>query len=158
MDMRQIRQPSASDARAPQLPDISVNIAVAWTSLAVGAITGMVMGLWSFNGPAPVPAMIGEYGDLPRRLLRLGHIAFFGLGLLNILMSRQLAAARQHRAGDLLALRLMNFGNIVLPPSLMAAAFFEPVKYVASLPATAITAALCIAAYSAVQDARGLAR
>lgn len=147
-------QYSAAGEQSQVQVKIAFNLAVAWTSLAIGAITGMILGLWSFGGPVPVPAWIGEYDDLPRRFLRLGHIAFFGLGFINIMLSRHFSGANAVRSGSQLALGLMNFGNIVLPPTLVASAFFEPFKYVMSLPASAITIALCITAFSAVQHAR----
>ena len=62
------------------------NRAIGFTSLLIGVLSGMVLGLWSFGGPIPVPEVIGAYDDLSRRFLRLGHIAFFGLGFINIAM------------------------------------------------------------------------
>ena len=66
------------------------NRAIAWSGFAAGAGMGLIMGMWSFDGPVAVPALIGEYGDTARRLLRLGHIALFGLGILNLLLVRNL--------------------------------------------------------------------
>jgi hypothetical protein len=131
---------------------VSANLAIGWSSLAVGAITGLILGLWSFGGPLPVPEWLGDYGSLPRRLMRLGHIAFFGLGILNILMARQITGAR--RSGySRAALASMNFGNLLLPPTLMAAAFYEPLKYLMSLPAFAVSLALIIVAATAILEA-----
>jgi hypothetical protein len=48
------------------------------------------MGLWSFDGPMAPPSWIGEYADTSRRLIRLGHIAFIGLGILDILLANEL--------------------------------------------------------------------
>ncbi len=59
---------------------VRTNRIVAWASISAGAGTGLIMGLWSFAGPVPVPEVLGEYTDVSRRLARLGHIAFFGLG------------------------------------------------------------------------------
>ena len=70
--------------------DCRQNQIVAWVSLAVGVLTGLILGLWSFDGPVSTPAWLGDYGDTSRRLARLGHIAFFGLGILNILLTREL--------------------------------------------------------------------
>ena len=70
--------------------------------MAVGIATGLVMGLWSFDGPVPVPAWLGEYGDTPRRLARLGHIAFLGLGILNLLLDHELPRSGSARAAGAL--------------------------------------------------------
>ena len=66
---------------------------VAWLSLAAGAATGLIMGLWSFDAPLAAPAWIGDYGDTPRRLLRFGHIAYFGLAILALLLVQNHPAA-----------------------------------------------------------------
>ncbi len=126
------------------------SIAVAWSSIALGAATGLILSLWSFNGPLPVPEAVGAYDDLSRRLLRLGHIAFFGLGMLNIMLARHLSACGASPRAARLALGSMNFGNILLPPTLIAAAFFTPLKYLSSLPAIAVTLAVIIGAHAAI--------
>jgi hypothetical protein len=125
------------------------NRAVGWASLAVGVATGLVMGLWSFDGPLPVPAWLGEYGDSPRRLARLGHIAFIGLGILNILLARELTQSALGERGRRVVSFAMNFGNVLLPIAPFAAAAWRPAKYVMGLPATAVFVALCLAAWGA---------
>ena len=122
------------------------NRRIGWTSAALGGISGLIMGLWSFGGPVPVPEFLGDYTDVSRRLARLGHIAFFGLGMLNI------HAAAQLERGDLsskvagLASWLMNFGNIFLPLTLFAGSVYRPLKYLMPLPATAVTITMCLLA------------
>ena len=101
---------------------------VAWSSFTAGAASGLVLGLWSFDGPFPVPSWIGEYGDVSRRLLRLGHIAFFGLAMLNLLLARHLPTLKLSGRMAWLALAGMNFGNIVMPMILVAATFAAEVE------------------------------
>jgi len=125
----------------------ALNRSIALTSLALGALCGMLIGLWSFGGPAPVPDAIGDYGDLPRRLLRLGHIAFFGLAFLNLILARHIPALPLGLKAMRGALGCMNFGNVALPAALIAAAFWEPLKYLTAPPAFAVTLALCISAW-----------
>ncbi len=125
---------------------------VGFTSLAAGALTGMLIGLWSFGGPVPTPPAIGDYGDLPRRLLRLGHIAFFGLGMLSLILARHLPSAPLALRAQRGALGCMIFGNLALPPALIAGALLEPLKYLTAPPAFAVTLALCIAALAAWKD------
>ncbi|HEX5071119.1 MAG TPA: hypothetical protein VFV78_12960 [Vicinamibacterales bacterium] len=126
-----------------------MNRTIGWASLAVGIATGLIMGLWSFDGPVHVPAWLGEYGDTSRRLARLGHIAFIGLGLINILLSHELPKSALSDRARQIASRHMNFGNIVLPIALFAAAAWRPAKYVMAVPATAVFVALCLAAWGA---------
>lgn len=134
------------------------NFGIGWASLAVGALMGMVLGLWSFDGPLAVPEWIGAYDTTPRRLLRLGHIAFFGLGILNILLAQHMPqfglSTGQRRAASI----CMNFGNILLPVTLVLASILHPLKYLMAAPATAVTIALALAAYGALgrPSARGM--
>ena len=120
------------------------NRVVAWGSLTVGVGVGLIMGMWSFDGPAPTPGWLGEYGDTPRRLARLGHIAFIGLGILNLLLIRELPSLPLGFRVKRIACNSMNFGNIFLPLTLFAAALVHPAKYLMSFPAVAVFVALAI--------------
>lgn len=113
------------------------------------------MGLWSFDGPAAIPAWLGDYGDISRRLARLGHIAFFGLGIINILLSRELPRLSLGRGALRTASLAMNFGNILLPLILFAAAAYRPLKYMMVFPASSVFLALAIAAYGACGVKKG---
>lgn len=124
------------------------NRLVGWTSMALGATTGLIMGMWSFNGPMETPAWLGEYADVSRRLARLGHIALFGLGILNVLLARELTRATLSAAAHRAASLAMNFGNIFLPLTLFAAAAYHPAKYLLPVPALSVTIALVIVAYA----------
>ena len=122
---------------------------VGFTSLALGALSGMLLGLWSFDGPMPVPGVLGEYASASRRLVRLGHIAFFGIGILNILIARELAGFGVNSRIVRLTARTMNAGNVLLPTGLVAAGLYAPLKYFLPLPATSVSVGLCLAAYGA---------
>ena len=130
---------------AEQFCQADFSRAVALTSLLLGAVSGLVIGLWSFGGPLPEPAWIGGYGDLPRRLIRLAHIALFALGMINLMLVRQHAGFDLSARTTRLALAAMNLGN--LPTLLFAAVFLPAAKYLLALPALAVSTALAIAAY-----------
>jgi hypothetical protein len=115
--------------------------------MAVGAGTGLVMGMWSFDGPAPVPAWLGDYADTSRRLARLGHIAFFGLGILNVLLAHELPRLQTSVRLKRIASSAMNFGNVFLPLTLFAASVYRPGKYLMSIPAVSVFIALVLVAY-----------
>lgn len=131
--------------------DWNMNRTIGWSSMALGAATGLVMGMWSFAGPVPVPEMLGEYSDVPRRLARLGHIAFFGLGILNLLLARDLSNLDLDQGQRRVAAWTMNFGNIFLPLTLFAAAAWHPLKYTMPLPAISVFVAMAIAALGAAK-------
>jgi hypothetical protein len=113
----------------------------------VGVGTGLVMGLWSFYGPFEVPGWLGSYDQVPRRLARLGHIAFLGLGILNLLLAGTLNRLALGPCGRRAASWAMNFGNIFLPLTLFAAAAYAPLQYLMSVPALSVFVALLLTAY-----------
>ena len=131
------------------------NRQIGWLCTVLGALTGLVMGLWSFDGPVPTPGWLGEYGTTARRLARLGHIAFFGLGILNVLLAYELSLSALGPQGKRLASFAMNFGNVFLPMTLFAASVFPPLKYLLPLPAIAVALALVLAAKGACSRKSG---
>ena len=114
-----------------------------------------MLGLWSFGGPVATPEWIGPYDALPRRFLRLAHIALFALGMLHLMVFRQISARPTSPTIDRMALRAMAFGNIGMPLALIAAAWWEPLKYLTPLPAFALTAAFAVAAAGAIKHSIG---
>lgn len=126
-----------------------LNRAIGFTSLLIGVASGMIIGLWSFGGPLPVPDGIGEYSDLPRRFLRLGHIAFFGLGLINLAIAGHCGCLNFGLAARQRSLTLINLGNVGLPPLLLAAAWQPVLLYLMPVPVLCVFAALALAAAAA---------
>ena len=57
----------------------TLNLTFAWTWMALGTIAGAVSGLFFYRED-----FLGGYSSWRRRMTRLGHIAFFGLGLVNL--------------------------------------------------------------------------
>ena len=68
------------------------NISFGWIWMLLGIILGAILGMWSFNGPFPSP--LGDYTSLPRRLIRLSHIAFIALSIINILYGYEIDKIR----------------------------------------------------------------
>ena len=134
------------------------NRLVAWTGFCLGVASGALMGLWAFDGPLDVPGWIGKYGDTSRRLLRLGHIAFFGIGILNLLLVRELPLLQVGYRVKAVAAWCMNAANIFLPFTLIAAAVLAPLKYLLPLPVMGAVVALCVVAWDAGGIYRGEAK
>lgn len=57
-----------------------------WALMLLGGLSGAAIGLRFHEA-----GWAGGYGAFRRRMLRLGHIAFFGLGILNLLFALTLA-------------------------------------------------------------------
>lgn len=128
-----------------------LNRVAGWISIAIGAGLGLLLGLWSFDGPVAVPGWIGGYAETPRRLIRLGHIAFFGLGMLNVLLSRELPWLQVSAKTKLLTGTCMLTGNLLLPPLLLLSALIPACKYLLPFPALGLFAAFCLTAYGLCQ-------
>lgn len=58
---------------------IRVNIIVAWVGMLLGCFAGAVQGLLFAR-----ENWLGGYASWERRMLRLGHISFFGLAFVNL--------------------------------------------------------------------------
>ena len=58
---------------------IELNVWAAWIGIAFGLLSGTIQGLFFASED-----WLGGYGSWPRRMLRLGHISFFGIAFLNL--------------------------------------------------------------------------
>lgn len=59
---------------------IELNLAAAWIGILLGFVSGLLLGLFFHRED-----WLGGYGSFKRRLYRLAHISFFGLGAVNLL-------------------------------------------------------------------------
>jgi hypothetical protein len=59
---------------------MNLNLYLAWILIFVGVISGMLLGSYFHH-----EQWLGGYTTLRRRMLRLGHIALFGMAILNLL-------------------------------------------------------------------------
>ena len=123
--------------------------AFGWTSIALGIGMGLVLGLWSFGGPLEAPYGLEDYASLPRRLIRLSHIAFVALGALNVLFAVSMpetTGSARRRGGALLL-----FGSAFLPPLLAVSAFVPSAAPACALPAVSAGAGAALIAADAWQ-------
>lgn len=56
-----------------------LNILAAWVGILVGVLAGIAQGLFFHRDD-----WLGGYASWRRRLMRLGHVSFFGIALLNL--------------------------------------------------------------------------
>jgi hypothetical protein len=64
----------------PTVPELS--IWAAWLGFAAGVVSGGLIGLFFHE-----EGYAGGYQSWRRRMMRLGHISFFGIGLLNLCLA-----------------------------------------------------------------------
>lgn len=62
------------------LDSAHLNLTFAWLWILLGFVSGMIQGMFFHR-----EKWLGGYGSLKRRMYRLGHISFFGLGAVNLM-------------------------------------------------------------------------
>lgn len=120
----------------------NVNLAAGWIGMALGVVGGMALGLGFAR-----EGWLGGYGSWPRRLLRLGHISFFGLGILNVLFA--LCAAAGGWAGWPAAAASMAFlvGAAAMPLCCALCAWRPRLVPAFALPVLSLLAATVLVAW-----------
>ncbi len=106
--------------------------------VSVGLLAGLAMSLYAFQPIVKPPAALDQYDDLPRRLLRLAHIAAIMLPLLNIVLGGWLDRLKLPLAAKKWSSWLMLLGAILVPLALAAEAVWAPARAV-HLPALPVT-------------------
>ena len=100
--------------------NLSLNFFAGWMCFLLGAIAGAVIGLRFHRED-----WLGGYQSFRRRLLRLGHIAFFGLGFINILFA--LSAGKAPVSQSIHAASLLLAGGAATMPAVCFFSAWKPV-------------------------------
>jgi hypothetical protein len=110
-----------------------INVLFGWAWMCVGFISGMVLGLW-----AEGEKWLGGYASVTRRYLRLAHVAFIALSIINILYGRELGSIAMPIHIKNVGSGLMIFGAAGVPIACISAAFYRKAKYLIPIPALAV--------------------
>jgi len=112
-----------------------INIYAAWLGILLGIVAGAISGLF-FHGEH----WLGGYGSWTRRMIRLAHISFFGLGLLNLGLA---LTARAVGISDSIGIAswLLVIGAMTMPPVCYLAAFIKPFRHLFFIPVLSVGAA-----------------
>ena len=113
----------------------------AWLGVLLGMVSGAAMGLF-FHADH----WLGGYGSWQRRLLRLGHISFFGIAFLNFAYANTafIASAGVYAAW---ISPLLIAGAILMPSVCVLAALHKPLRHLFPLPVIALTGATGLLIY-----------
>jgi hypothetical protein len=115
----------------------TVNLLFGWIGMLAGVLSGAFAGLLFHRED-----WMGGYSSYRRRLARLGHISFFGLGFLNLLFA---ATAPQIplRIGYLrIASCGFIIGAITMPICCFLSAWRKPFRHLFPIPVVAVTGAI----------------
>jgi len=115
---------------------MQVNAIAAWIGIGLGVVSGSVTGL-RFHSET----WLGGYGTWPRRMVRLGHIAFFGIGLLNLAYTLTIDAlhwpAPPAACGWALAITIL-----LMPGICYLSAWHKPLRNLFPIPVACVLAAV----------------
>jgi hypothetical protein len=126
------------------------NIVAGWSGMIVGALMGMGIGM-----KAERRDWLGGYGSFERQAVRLAHVAFFALGMINVLwgMCGHLFPPPLHLAWVAsIGSVLMIVGAFAMPTVCLLSAWKRRCKYLFPLPATCVLLAtasqiICVVAH-----------
>ena len=104
--------------------------------VSIGFLAGLAMSLYAFQPVVQPGASLDQYDDLPRRMLRLAHIAAIMLPLINIVFGAWLDRLRLSHAAKEWASRLLLIGAVAVPLALGVEACWAPARavYLSALP------------------------
>jgi hypothetical protein len=129
------------------LPGVmTINIQAAWVGFLLGCVAGAVPGLFFHRSD-----WLGGYASWPRRMIRLAHVAFFGLGGLNLafaLTANAFGLSQGLRGISLLLLA----GAATMPAVCYLAAWRPAFRHLFCLPAVAVTAGVALFAWRVVSQ------
>lgn len=114
-----------------------LSLAFGWVWITMGFMSGAVLGLGFHR-----EKFLGGYNSWPRRMSRLGHIAFFGTGFLNVLFGLSELTLSGNAPDSLmwdLARGGLIVGAIAMPLCCFLCAACKRARHVFVLPVVALT-------------------
>ncbi len=117
---------------------MTINLQAAWLGLLLGCLAGMLAGLFFHR-----PDWCGGYASWPRRMIRLAHVSFFGLGFLNLSFALT-ARALGLDAGLRPASILLVVGAATMPAVCYLSAWKPACRHLFFIPAGSVAVGLAI--------------
>ena len=117
---------------------MDINVVVAWIGFLLGALTGAIPGLFFHR-----ENWLGGYLSWRRRLVRLAHISFFGLGILNLCLVWT-DEYKEINSGIRLPSILMVIGAITMPLVCYLSAWKKLFRLLFPIPAGSILLAILL--------------
>ena len=116
--------------------DANLNIFAGWIGVIGGVLSGAFIGLYFHKED-----WVGGYGSFTRRMLRLGHISFFGIGFLNFAIGLTLAAVTIPNNHVMVASYAMVAGAITMPLLCFLTAWRKPFRHLFPVPVVSVLVA-----------------
>ena len=115
-----------------------INVYAAWIAILVGVLTGIITGAFFHK-----EEFLDGYSSWTRRLLRLGHVSFFGLGFINLLFAltvRTLAIESGIKATSV----FLVIGLITMPLVCYLSAFRKLFRHLFFIPVFSVLAGVAL--------------
>jgi uncharacterized membrane protein YoaK (UPF0700 family) len=122
-----------NDRVVTQFMGSSINLLAGWIGLLAGVISGAVIGLFFHRED-----WMGGYDSYRRRLTRLGHISFFGLGFVNILFGLTVATVNLSGERIELASRCLLLGAVTMPICCFLSAWRKTFRHLFPVPVVSV--------------------
>ena len=118
---------------------VSNMFAIAWIGMFFGVLSGAIIGLFFHRED-----WMGGYNSFRRRMTRLGHISFFGLGFVNFFfaISHQMAGVSQSLA--LYAAIAFTIGAATMPTCCFLSAWRKPFRHFFFIPVSGVSAGIIL--------------
>ncbi len=117
---------------------MTIHLHAAWIGFLLGAVAGAVTGLFFHD-----EAWLGGYASWRRRMVRLGHVAFFGIGILNLAFALT-ARALGISSGLAVPSALLILGAATMPVVCYLSAYREPFRHLFFVPALSVGVAVAL--------------
>ena len=121
----------------PQGPNL--NLIAGWLGMLAGVLSGAILGLFFHRED-----WMGGYSSYRRRLARLGHIAFFGLGFLNLIFAATATQLPLDRRALAIASWALMLGAATMPLCCFLSAWRKPLRHFFPIPVLSITTGILV--------------
>ena len=116
-----------------KMAPLHLNLILAWGWILLGFLSGMILGT-NFHRED----WLGGYGSFKRRLYRLGHISFFGLGTVNLLFYVTVQGLTQSQPLISLASWAFILGAVTMPICCLVTAHYAKCRTLFAIPVTSL--------------------
>jgi len=124
-----------------------INLALAWIWISLGFLSGLCLGLFFSR-----PDWLGGYASFKRRMFRLGHISFFGLGVVNLCFYSTAQSTALSGAALAIASWAFLVGAISMPICCLAMAYSPRSLLLFSVPVLSLLLASSLTVLAVVQQ------
>jgi len=115
------------------------NLWAGWTGMLFGLVSGALIGLQFHRED-----FAGGYAAFRRRMLRIGHLAFFGLGIINVLFALTLTSSGVALGYPAVASASLAAAVFLMPVVCFLTAWKKPFRHLFPLPVILVAVSFLI--------------